>query len=172
MFARRSLFLSSLFLCLPLSLALHFRSAGRAFPGRSSSLIADAPVLIRFYYARGSRCELEIRASERAQLSEPGVSRYVLSRHNREFTSAILGLRLAVSTFLSLSLSLVDRSMKIQPPRLYLILKYERERGFVGREPSFDYIGQSTMNSSSIAFQVTRKTVGRTFLEHMLSDRL
>lgn len=170
MFARRS-FSLSLFLCLPLS--LHFRSAGRAFPRRSSSLIADAPVLIRFYYARGSRCELGIRAGERAQLSEPGVSRYVLSRHNREFTSAILGLRLvAVFSFLSLSLSLVDRSMKIQPPRLYLILKYERERGFVGRELSFDYVGQSTVNSSSIAFQVTRKTVGRTFLEHMLSDRL
>jgi len=43
--------------------------------------------------------------------------------------------------------------------------------GFVGRELSFDYASQSTVNSSSIAFQVTRKTVGCTFLEHMLSDR-
>lgn len=52
------------------------------------------------------------------------------------------------------------------------ILFDSQVRGFVGRELSFDYAGQSTVNSSSIAFQVTRKTVSRTFPEHMLSDRL
>lgn len=52
------------------------------------------------------------------------------------------------------------------------ILFDSQVRGFVGRELSFDYAGQSTVNSSSIVFQVTRKTVGRTFHEHMLSDRL
>lgn len=52
------------------------------------------------------------------------------------------------------------------------ILFDSQVRGFVGRELLFDYADQSTVNNSSIAFQVTRKTVGRTFPEHMLSYQL